>query len=368
MKEPDKKISILYLDDEQQNLSAFKASFRRKYDILLANNAEDAFDILEENSPEIIIADHRMPKMTGVEFFEKVKEDFPNPTRILLTAYTSSQTVIDAVNKGHIDRYLMKPWDPILIESTINSCYQMFLTRVELQDKNEELKRTNEELNRFVYSVSHDLRAPLMSLLGLIHLVRIEEKPQEQGQFFDLMEKSVHKMDNYIQTTLEYYRNFKSEITVETIDVKTLVNELTESLKSYNDHVEFVTEVDESIDSVTDKMRLKIIIGNILSNAVKYGRKPDHVGDVIIELSATKTDGELIVKVKDYGVGIPKDELTKIFDMFYRSSTNQTSKSTGLGLYLVHDAVSKVKGKIEVDSQVDTWTEFTVTIPDQFTL
>ncbi len=368
MKELEKKITILYLDDEQQNLSAFKASFRRKYEILLANSAEDAFSILDNNSPEIIIADHRMPKMTGVEFFEQIKEDFPNPIRILLTAYTSSQTVIDAVNKGHIDRYLVKPWDPLIIESTINSCHKMFLTRVELQEKNDELKRTNAELNRFVYSVSHDLRAPLMSLLGLIHLVRAEDSADEQVQFFDLMEKSVKKMDNYIQTTLEYYRNFKSEISVEEVDVKALVNELTESVKSYNDHVEFVMDVDDSLVSHTDKMRLKIVVGNILSNAVKYGRKPDHVGDVLIEISAQKDDGDLIVTVKDYGVGIPKDELDKIFDMFYRSSTNQTSKSTGLGLYLVHDAVSKVNGKVEVDSQVDNWTMFKVTIPDQFVL
>src|SRR6056297_3020312 len=145
----NEKISVLYLDDEEPNLSAFKATFRRTHLIRTTNSAEEALALIEEEEPHIIIADQRMPKVSGVEFFQKVCKSHPDPQRILLTAYTSSQTVIDAVNHGHIDKYLVKPWDREMMEKTLSSVYQSYKSKVELKRKNEELFRVNSELNRF---------------------------------------------------------------------------------------------------------------------------------------------------------------------------------------------------------------------------
>ncbi len=362
MTEPTDQIRVLYLDDEAHNLSAFKASFRRKYDVMITSSAVEAEALIEKYDPQIVIADHRMPLVTGVEFFEKIKDEFPDPIRILLTAYTSSQTVIDAVNKGHIDRYMMKPWDNLLMESTIKSCMDIYNTRVALRLKNEELEKTNEELNRFVYSVSHDLRAPLMSLLGLIHLVKLEDDQNEQVQYFDLMEKSVKKMDNYIQTTLEYYRNFKSSVTVEVINVNAFIAELIESMEVYSDAANCKVKIADGIIVKTDAMRLKIALGNILSNAIKYGSDGSESFD--IDITVSSDNDELIIAVQDYGIGIPKEELTRIFDMFYRSTGNTNAKSTGLGLYLVQDALNKIDGKVDVSSEVNKGTCFTLHIPN----
>ena len=356
------EISVLYLDNEAHNLSAFKATFRRQYNIMITSSAEEAESMIEKYNPQIIIADHRMPLVTGVEFFEKIKDEFPDPIRILLTAYTSSQTVIDAVNKGHIDRYMMKPWDNLLMKSTIKSCIDIYNTRVALRLKNEELKKTNAELNRFVYSVSHDLRAPLMSLLGLIHLVKTEENQDEQSQYYDLMEKSVKKMDNYIQTTLEYYRNFKANLTVEMVQLEKFVLDLIESLKEYNDYAQFNVNIPENLTVRTDAMRLKIALGNVLSNAIKYGNTGD--GQFNIDVNITEEENEILIAVKDYGIGIPREELTRIFDMFYRSAGNTNAKSTGLGLYLVKDALNKIDGKVDVASEQNEGTCFTLHIPN----
>lgn len=355
------KITVLYLDDESHNLSAFKASFRRTFNVHIAETANEAMELIEKENPQIIIADHRMPLVTGVEFFEKIKTEFPDPIRILLTAYTSSQTVIDAINKGHIDRYMMKPWDFPLMESTLKSCIEIYNTRVELRLKVDELKRTNDELNRFVYSVSHDLRAPLMSMLGLVHLVKAGMPEDELLEYYNLMEKSIKKMDNHIQATLEYYRNFKSEVTVEKIHTNELLAELVESMKVYSDLVRVNVTIPEGTYIQTDKMRLRIALSNLLSNAIKYGQKNDQPFNV--DITVSQSDNDLKIAVQDYGIGIQKKELSKIFEMFYRTEGNKNPKSTGLGLYLVKDALDKIKGKVDVSSEIGEGTCFTLFIP-----
>lgn len=356
------KITILYLDDESQNLSAFKASFRRTFNVHIASTANEAIELIEKENPQIVIADHRMPLVTGVEFFERIKEEFPDPIRILLTAYTSSQTVIDAINKGHIDRYMMKPWDYLLMESTLKSCIEIFNTRVELRMKVDELKRTNDELNRFVYSVSHDLRAPLMSMLGLVHLVKAGMPDEELGQYYSLMEKSIKKMDNHIQSTLEYYRNFKSEVFVEKVNASELLSDLVESMKVYSDLVQFNVVIPDDTYIQTDRMRLRIALSNLLSNAIKYGQKNDQIFN--IDVSVTISDNDLKIAVQDYGIGIQQSELSKIFEMFYRSQDNKNTKSTGLGLYLVKDALDKINGQVDVTSEFGVGTCFTLFIPE----
>ena len=357
------KISILYVDDEIHNLSAFKASFRRDYDVHLANSAEEAFEALNTISPQIVIADQRMPEVTGVEFFEKLHSKNPDPIRILLTAYTSSQTVIEAVNKGQIDKYLVKPWNNDLMQSTLETGFSMFEARIALKKKNEELRKTNSELNRFVYSVSHDLRAPLMSMLGLINLVKLEKDIEGQAQFFELMEKSVAKMDTYIQTTLDYYRNFKSEISIEPIKVKPLIDDIIESLSAYHFKAKINFTCSGNGEVHTDKMRLKICLSNIISNAVKYGKKDSE--SYTINVDSVMEDDFLHVKVEDFGIGISESELPNIYDMFYRSADNKDTKSTGLGLYLVKEAIERIKGEVSVESELGKGTVFKLKIPNQ---
>lgn len=122
---PEKVISILYVDDEANNLIAFRAVFRTKYTIFTALSGLEGLDILSENNIHIIITDQRMPNMTGVEFLEEVIEKYPTPIRILLTGYTDMSAIIDAVNKGSIFRYLNKPWDEEELEAVIEKAYEV---------------------------------------------------------------------------------------------------------------------------------------------------------------------------------------------------------------------------------------------------
>src|SRR5258708_40289685 len=134
-----KKINILYLDDEENNLLSFKATFRIKHNVLTALSGDEALKILATNQVDIIITDQRMPEMTGVEFLEKVLENFPDPMRILLTGYADMSAVVDAVNKGKIFHYLAKPWNEEELDMTINRAYEKYLEKAELKNMNEKL-------------------------------------------------------------------------------------------------------------------------------------------------------------------------------------------------------------------------------------
>ena len=141
-----KKINILYVDDEENNLLSFKATFRIKHHVLTALSGGEALKILANNQIDIIITDQRMPEMTGVTFLEKVLENFPDPMRILLTGYADMSAVVDAVNKGKIFHYVTKPWNEEELELTINRAYAKYLEKAQLKEMNEKLEGSNDQL------------------------------------------------------------------------------------------------------------------------------------------------------------------------------------------------------------------------------
>lgn len=143
----DKKpITILYVDDERQNLISFRAAFRIKYRILIAESATMALDILKENKVEIIITDQRMPQKTGVEFLERVLELYPDPVRILLTGYTDMSAVVDAVNRGKIFHYLTKPWSEDEVNAVMDKAVDFYNKKSELCKHGDKLGLSNEQL------------------------------------------------------------------------------------------------------------------------------------------------------------------------------------------------------------------------------
>lgn len=144
--ESEEKIKILYVDDEENNLQAFKATFRRDYKIFLAISAKEARDLLKEQEVDLIITDQRMPEETGVEFLESIIPIYPKPIRLLLTGYTDIQAVIDAINKGQVYHYLTKPWEEDYLRTVIKNAFEMYTLRRENEKLTEALLKANEQL------------------------------------------------------------------------------------------------------------------------------------------------------------------------------------------------------------------------------
>lgn len=231
-----------------------------------------------------------------------------------------------------------------------------------LQEQNEELTKINNELDRFVYSASHDLKAPLASVLGLINIAKMEKNTEMFLHYLDMMEQSVHKLDNFIKDIIDYSRNSRLEIVCEPIDLQKLVDEIYENL-NYLEKSIFIkknTRIQAESPFYTDSKRLSIILNNLLSNAINYHnvRKLNP----FINMEATITAKEAKIEVSDNGLGIAHEHLGKIFDMFYRASYD--SKGSGLGLYIVKETIQKLGGRISVHSELGQGTKFTLIIPN----
>ncbi len=142
----EKIVNVLYVDDEVSNLHAFKASFRRHFNVFIAESAKDGFDILNNNQIHIVLTDQRMPEITGVEFLKSIIEQYPKPIRILVTGYTDIEVIKEAVNSGNIYKYIDKPWNNDYLKIIIDKAYEVYRLREENEQLTKDLKRVNSQL------------------------------------------------------------------------------------------------------------------------------------------------------------------------------------------------------------------------------
>jgi len=362
--EKNKPIKVLYLDDEENNLKSFQASFRREYQVFTAQNSEDAFDIVKKERPHVIFSDQRMPVTSGVEFFNAIRQIFPESVRILITGYTDINDIIEAINKGHIYRYITKPWSDSEIRVAIENAYEIYSTRQQLKEKMAALEKTNDELNRFIYSLSHDLRSPISTVLGLVRLARLKLDDSNPAlDYFDKTEKSISKLDILLGNMIDYYRNNKAVTHLEEIHFQDLLEDVMENLRSSTNmpKANLDVEIDQKSAFIQDEFRLRIILGQLLSNAMKY-KKPGQ-SKALVRISFRNDGRRAILLVKDQGVGIVDKHIHRVFNMFFKTSSKNTG--AGLGLYIVKEALEKMGGQIEVKSQEDSGTEFCIHLPNR---
>jgi len=228
-----------------------------------------------------------------------------------------------------------------------------------LLDKNEELKKTNAELDRFVYSVSHDLRSPLLSIHGVIDILKQKESLSESGdQMLQMIVNSIDRLDNSIVEILDYSRNARFDVEHIELDLNTILQQITTDLQHLAP-IRFDIQFETSAIVTSDKFRLITILKNTISNAVKY-RKQNHT-DCFVNIKVSKEDNFTIIRVEDNGIGISEKSLPKIFDMFFRATSSVAG--TGLGLYICKEMITKLGGAINLDSKLGEGTKVTIKIP-----
>lgn len=232
----------------------------------------------------------------------------------------------------------------------------------ELNDKYLELQKVNKEMDRFVYSVSHDLRAPIVSSLGLIGIALKEEEIEKVKYYLQLQEKSLWKLEQFISDILVYSRNTRMEIQPEQIDITALIEEVlsSQNLDLANSPVKVTTQLEIQSPIFSDKQRLTAILANLISNSVRYRNKKSDACFAHITVSSTQS--QINIHIEDNGIGIAADHLPKIFDMFYRAHSN--SEGSGLGLYIVKEVIQKLGGEIKIDSELGKGTAFDILIPN----
>lgn len=236
---------------------------------------------------------------------------------------------------------------------------QLIQKEIQTSQKNQELQKVNAELDSFVYRVSHDLRSPLTSILGLTNIAKYTNDRQELDKIHRMIEGRIEAQDAFIREIIDYSRNARTIIAPEEINVAELVCCILDDLRYMENaaNIQFNVTIPKNLTLRTDKIRLRMILSNLISNAIKYS---DAGKRSVIEIGFESDTGKLYVA--DNGIGIDSETLGKIFDMFYRGS--ERSNGSGLGLFIAKEAAAKLGGCIEVESVYGTGTTFKVHIPE----
>lgn len=235
--------------------------------------------------------------------------------------------------------------------------------RDELEQSNLHLNKVNHEMDSFMYRVSHDLRSPLTSVMGLISLASQEQDTTKRDQYLQLMQKSLKKLDGFIQDIIDVTRNNRQDVKYVEINLKAMVKEYFDQYKYHDGRTDIVCEYESKglANLINDEYRLGIILSNLISNAIRYST--EYREDAVVKVSTQIDEERALIQVRDNGPGITEEHQAKIFDMFFRGE-NVTGGS-GLGLYIVKETVEKIGGNIRVASEVRHGATFTLELPNQ---
>ncbi|OMQ09423.1 HAMP domain-containing sensor histidine kinase [[Flexibacter] sp. ATCC 35103] len=253
----------------------------------------------------------------------------------------------------------------LIIVLSVCSYYSIMVKRLlvskkEIEIKNENLVIVNRELDRFVYSASHDLRSPITSLKGLIEITQLEDDVDQIKTYLELMHKSLTKQDQFIIDIIDYSKNKRKQVVTEPVSLQELFDEAISQLMHIENANRITFTKELLVDEIqSDGLRLQIIISNLLSNAIKYA--DINKQEMFISVKTYFIDGCNKIEVTDNGIGIKEEFKDNIFEMYFGTNKN---KGSGLGLYIVKEAVENIKGNISVFSESTIGSSFIVTIPN----
>ena len=322
---------------------------------------------LDEFHADVILCDHSLPQFDSTEalqIFHQCNLDIPF---ILVTGAVSEEFAVSSLKRG-ADDYVLKSNLARLPNVIDNAFKQKEAERAKIKaaealaKQNETLIKINKELDSFVYSISHNLRAPLMSVLGLLDLAQNETNSLAIHQYHEMMKTSVCKLDETLKEILEYSRNARQGLLINEIDFEKIINDNFERMQFMPGYERIQKDIFIEGEGrfYSDQYRLSVILNNLISNAIKYSDPQKETSFINITIKLAPENVCLIFK--DNGIGIEHNYIQKVFNMFFRAT--EKNEGAGLGLYIVKEAVDKLGGKIELESQVGKGTMFKIELPN----
>lgn len=398
----EKKHCILLVDDEPENLNAIADNLANDYQVLTANNGEEALAVISNpDTPKIslIISDQRMPKMTGVEFFEKAAIILPKTMRIIVTGYMDVDAIIDSVNKAHIYRFILKPFDRQDFLLTVQRAIESFemqekidshqekleaevaqrtqeleKTQAELkaallktEEQAKELEHLNEDKDKFFAILAHDIRGPLGILLMMTDL--LEEKVtalniNKGAEIIHRINNSTLKLQKLIENILQWSQVHSGHIECNPIALSPyeIVQDSIEIVQPLltKHHIEYQVDITAEQMICADPDMTWAVFRNLLSNAIKFTPKD---GTISVTLSSDKEQDTLVVTNSGSYIEPEAIDLMLRIDTKYSMPGQRGEKGTGLGLILCKEYMNKHGGDIHITSDETLGTSFHCTFP-----
>ncbi len=365
--ETGKKLKILMLEDNPEDAFLIERVLRKDNMVFLAERVDTRSEFLESIArfqPDVVLSDHGLPQFNSREALKICLKERASAPFILVTGTMSDESAISCLREG-ADDYILKGNLSRLPSAIRRAIKERRLERLKrearyaLRKQNLELVKVNAELDQFVYSVSHNLRGPLASVMGLLNIA--EAGMGDPQEINSMIRESVARMDATLKEIINYSNNARTEVAAKEIDWKALIQT---SFAKQTDlpnaqHVQLI--VDDSranFPFYSDPGRLSVIFDSLLSNSILYAdlqKKPT------IQIRINVTYDEAVVAFNDNGIGINPDLLPNVCNMFYRAT--ERSLGAGLGLYITRDTVKKLGGAILIDSVEHEGTSIVLSIP-----
>ncbi|MBL8923579.1 MAG: response regulator [Myxococcaceae bacterium] len=355
---------VLYVDDDPANLIVFEAGLKRDLPVLTANGGAQGLELLRTHDVAVVLSDQRMPAMSGVELLAKVREEWPDVIRMLVTAYSDVEAAIAAINVGHAHLYLKKPWEPVELKLALQQARERFLAARHVADLQHRLMQTERlyALGVVAAGVAHELRSPLSALhLGVEVLSGVLEGPLDDEQV-QLMRETVQDADLSVKAMVDITNAMElstRQQPVSTIDLREVVELAARSVRG---EARLRGEVTLSLDHALvrgSRTNLGQVVLNLLVNALQ-AFDPTRRARNAVKVTLVARDGRATLTVSDNGPGIGPDVVGRIFDPFF---TTKTEGGTGLGLAISRQIVTELGGTIAVHSTVGEGTQFVVEVP-----
>jgi signal transduction histidine kinase len=364
------EMKILLLEDIPEDAGLIERALKKdkiSYSIRRVDTAEEYAAELEKHKPDVVLSDHALPQFNSNEALKICRSIYPLLPFILVTGAVSEEFAVKILKLG-ADDYVLKSNLSRLGRAIRQAIRQRNLEskKIEaeqaLKVQNQELIKLNKELDNFVYNISHNLRAPLVSVMGLINVAFIDSSDINNIELYlNKMRYSINKLDTTLKEILDYSRNTRVDLIHETIDLRVLIDNSFEKLRYLPnfERVEKKVVINKKKEFISDAYRLSLIFDNLISNSIKYldiKKTPN-----IIDIEVTIND-DINIVYTDNGIGVHPDYQDRVFDMFFRAS--EISEGAGLGLYIVKEAVEKLNGTIQMESVLNKWTRFVIHFPN----
>jgi two-component system sensor histidine kinase/response regulator len=370
--------TILYVDDDAANLTVLQAACADEFDVITAESAEVALEIMRQHEISVLLVDQRMPGMTGVELFEATREHYPDTVRILITAYSDLTDAINAINRGQVRGYLRKPWEPEHLKATLREALEVYNTRRKVRELERRLLETERvySLGVVAASVAHELRNPLTALLTTLDLAEMRLKSLIDGlssgrsippdevdslkKLGDQITRAKQAVDQITEITSGIELSHRRRDEERTTDMKEVANLTLRCVRAeLLKRAQIQVEIEPSPAVLGSPNKLGQVVMNLLINALQA--LPDRPrGQNLVSLRLRPAGDFVRLEVEDNGSGIPQDVLVKIFDPFF---TTKTHGGTGLGLAISKQIIEEVQGRISVESELGRGTRFSVELP-----
>jgi two-component system sensor histidine kinase/response regulator len=362
--------TVLIVDDNSNNLKIIAITLRElNYRLVIATNGQSAIEMVEKTRPDLVLLDIMMPGMDGYETCEiiKSKKENENIPVIFLTALNEKANIVKGFEVGGVD-YITKPFNKEELISRVETHLELKFTQDALKKNTKYLSDLNSLKDKMFSVIGHDLRSPLGSVKMTLEFLSetISQASHEELQTtVDFLLKTTNEAFGLLDNLLGWGRSQSGNISInkEKIDLADLVNSvyLLHKKNIIAKNIEFVNNVLKGTTICADLNTITSVFRNLLSNAIKF--TPNY-GSIII--SSVKLENSIRIEVKDTGVGIPIENIPKLFDSSQHLTTYGTNSESGsgLGLNLCNDFVKLNNGEISVESEIGKGTSFYIEIPD----